>query len=177
VAEGKKHTQTIQIGATAVDESFRSTGSAPVTTTTAVRIDDDFYGWLLDQASALQRLQPDSLDWRNLAEELEAMSRSEEDALESYLVVLLKYLLKCRYQPGKKTSSWEASIENSRERITRLLKRSPSLNSKIDEIFRGAYSLARRKAGAEMRLEKDEWDHYLPLSCEWTLETVLVLLC
>lgn len=101
------------------------------------------------------------------------MGRSEENALESYLVVLLKHLLKCRYQPGKKTSSWEASIENSRERITRLLKRSPSLNSKIEEIFRGAYSLARRKAGAEMRLGKDEWDQNLPLSCEWTLETVL----
>jgi hypothetical protein len=76
---------------------------------------DDFYGWLLDQASALQRLRPDSLDWQNLAEELEAMGRSEENALESYLVVLLKHLLKCRYQPGKITGSWEASIENSRE--------------------------------------------------------------
>ncbi|MBV8054748.1 MAG: DUF29 domain-containing protein [Deltaproteobacteria bacterium] len=139
----------------------------------AVRIDDDFYGWLLDQASALQRARPDSLDWRNLAEELEAMGRSEENALESYLVVLLKHLLKYRYQPSKRTSSWEASIENSRERIARLLKRSPSLKSKIDEIFRAAYSLARRKAGAEMRLEKDEWDQNLPLACEWTLETVL----
>ncbi|MBV8360601.1 MAG: DUF29 domain-containing protein [Deltaproteobacteria bacterium] len=178
MAEGKKQTQTIRIGAMAIDKSFPSTGSAPVTTTTAVQstavqIDDDFYGWLLDQASALQRLRPDSLDWRNLVEELETMGRNEENALESYLVVLLKHLLKCRYQPSKKTSSWEASIENSRERIARLLKRSPSLNSKIDEIFRGAYSLARRKAGAEMRLAKDEWDQHLPSSCEWTLETVL----
>jgi hypothetical protein len=139
----------------------------------SVCIDDDFYGWLRDQAAALQRLRPDSLDWRNLAEELEAMGRSEENTLESYLIVLLKHLLKCRYQSSKKTASWEASIENSRERIARLLKRSPSLKSKIDEIFRAAYSLARRKAGAEMRLGKDEWDRNLPLVCEWNLETIL----
>jgi len=159
-------------------ESFTLASGASATTTAAVqspavRIDDDFYGWLLDQASALQRLQPDSLDWRNLAEELEAMGRSEENALESYLVVLLKHLLKCRYQAGKKTPGWEASIENSRERIARLLKRSPSLKSEIDETFRAAYSLARRKAGAEMRLGKDEWDQHLPQSCEWSLDAVL----
>src|SRR5215469_18677199 len=46
VAEGKKQTQTIQISAMAVDESFSSTGSASVTATNAVqspavRIDDD----------------------------------------------------------------------------------------------------------------------------------------
>jgi hypothetical protein len=153
-------------------------GSPPLTSTAkaqsaVVRIDDDFYGWLLEQAAALQRLRPDSLDWQNLAEELESMGRSEENGLESYLVVLLKHLLKCRCQPSKKTSSWEASVENSRERIARLLKRSPGLKAKIDEIFLGAYSLARRKAGAEMRLTKDEWDCNLPSTCEWTLETVL----
>src|SRR5215472_14077911 len=81
-------------------------------TSPPVLIDDDYYGWLLNQAAALQRSRPDWLDWRNLAEELEGMGRSEENALESYLVVLLKHLLKFRYQPRKKTPSWEASVEN-----------------------------------------------------------------
>ena len=99
--------------------------SVPGTTITAVQsptvpIDDDFYGWLLEQASALRRLRPDLLDWRNLAEELEAMGRSEENALISHLVVLLKQLLKWRYQANKRTGSWEASIENSRDDIDHL---------------------------------------------------------
>src|SRR5437764_4770786 len=95
-----------------------------VESTPVVSIDADFRGWLYDQAALLRRLRPGALDWRNLAEELEAMGRSEENALESYLAVLLKHLLKWRYQPNKRTGNWEASIENSRDRINRLLERS-----------------------------------------------------
>ena len=51
----------------------------------AASIDVDFYAWLHDQASALRRLRPGALDWKNLAEELEAMGRSEESTLESHL--------------------------------------------------------------------------------------------
>jgi uncharacterized protein DUF29 len=133
---------------------------------------DDFYGWLLDQASKLRRSRPDSLDWENLAEELEAMGRSEESALESHLENLLIHLLKWRYQPNKRTGSWEATIENSRERVVRLLDRSPSLKSKIDEAFREAYRTARREAGGQMNLSKREWEGCLPDPCEWNLQTV-----
>jgi hypothetical protein len=38
-----------------------------------------------------------------------------------------------------------------------------------------AYSLARRKAGAKMRLGKDdEWERNLPMACKWPLETILL---
>jgi hypothetical protein len=138
-----------------------------------VRIDDDFYRWLHDQAFTLRRLRPNSLDWQNLAEELETMGRSEESSLESYLVVLLKHLLKWRYQANQRTGSWEASIENARDRIDLLLRRSPSLRSKIDEVFGVAYRLARRKAGAQMGLSKRQWESALPGSSEWPLDKVL----
>jgi hypothetical protein len=140
-----------------------------VTPSPAVVIDDDFYGWLLDQAAALRRLRPKSLDWENLAEELETMGRSEESALESHLESLLVHLLKWRYQPNKRTGSWEASVENSRDRIAQLLRRSPSLKGKIDEAFSQAYRLARREAGGQMGLTKREWERLLPASCEWNL--------
>jgi hypothetical protein len=137
-----------------------------------VRIDDDYYGWLLDQASALRRERPDSLDCDNLAEELEGMARSEESALESHLVVLLKHLLKWRYQSDKRTGSWEASIANSRDQIARLLQKSSSLKSKIDAGLQAAYPLARRKAGAQMGLTKRQWERDLPASCEWGLPEI-----
>jgi hypothetical protein len=135
--------------------------------------DADYAAWLRGQAQALRRTRPEFLDWQNLAEELEGMARNEERALESYLVVLLHHLLKYRYQAGKITGSWEASIENSRERIANLLRRSPSLKSKLDEIFTEAYPLARREAGAEMGLRKRAWERLLPEACEWTLETIV----
>jgi hypothetical protein len=137
----------------------------------AVSIDADFYLWLHDQASTLRRLRPSALDWENLAEELEAMGRSEEDALESHLTNLLVHLLKWQYQPNKRTGSWEASIENSRDHVAKLLRRSPSLKSKIDEAFSAAYVHARREAGGQMGLSKQEWRRRLPDSCEWSLRT------
>src|SRR5271166_2501279 len=98
----------------------------------AVRIDDDFYGWLRDQASALRdRGRALSIDWEPLAEELDAMGRSEESSLQSFLERLLTHLLKYAYQSEKITGSWENSIESSRLRIDILLKRSPSLKNKI----------------------------------------------
>jgi hypothetical protein len=132
----------------------------------------DYYGWIQRNVHAIREGRVQEVDWANIAEELEAMGRSEESALESHLANLLVHLLKWRYQPSKRTGSWEASIENSRDRIVRLLQRSPSLKSKIDEAFHTAYRLARRDAGGEMGLSKREWERVLPLSCEWSLGTI-----
>jgi hypothetical protein len=148
------------------------TTKAPVVRSESTRFNDDFYAWLIDQAATLRRARPPLLDWENLAEELEAMSRSEERRLQRFLVRLVKHLLKWRYQANRQTGSWEASIENSRAQIERQLKECPSLKNKIDELFERAYPLARRKAGAEMGLRKGEWERNLPDTCEWLLATV-----
>jgi hypothetical protein len=138
-----------------------------------MHIDEDFYGWVLAQASALRARGDVPIDWENVAEELEGISRNEENSLQSYLERLLLHLLKYAYQPDKITPSWESSIENSRDRIRLLFKRSPSLKSKIEELFEDAYPLARRQAGAQMRMHKRQWDAHLPKTCPWPLETAL----
>ena len=138
-----------------------------------ISIDDDFYGWILQQASAVRSRGDLPIDWENLAEELEGLGRAEENSLQSYLERLLIHLLKYAYQHQKITSSWESSIEDSRERIQLLFKRSPSLKSKIDEVFADAYPFARRHAGAQMRMSKRQWDAVLPKTSPWPLETVL----
>jgi hypothetical protein len=137
------------------------------------RFESDFYAWLLNQSSLLRDHRHSALDWDNLAEELAAMARSEEDALESQIIRLLKHLLKFRYQAHKVTGSWEASIDDSREQIGRIMLRSPSLKSKLSGLFEAAYPRARRMAGAEMRLRKRDWEKLMPPSCEWPLNTVL----
>ncbi|MGA2411437.1 MAG: DUF29 domain-containing protein [Candidatus Binataceae bacterium] len=155
-------------------KTLASTGVSSHVASSVATIDCDYVAWLLGQAEALRQAEPDFLDWQNLAEELEAMARNEERALESYFVILLSHLLlKYLYQGGKITGSWEATIENSRERIAKLLRRSPSLKSKLEGIFTEAYPMARRGAGAEMGFRKRAWEQRLPQACEWTLETVL----
>ncbi len=166
MAEKKKHAlaEVAEPSATGLRHAFAHT----------VRIDDDFYGWLRDQASALRdRGRALPIDWEPLAEELDAMGRSEESSLQSFLERLLKHLLKYAYQSDKITGSWENSIEGSRLRIEILLKRSPSLKNKIGELFEDAYRLARGEAGAEMGMRKRQWEARLPETCPWPLETVL----
>jgi hypothetical protein len=124
------------------------------------------------QAAVLRAQKDQRIDWDGIAEELEAMSRSDEDGLESFLKRLYKHLLKWAYQPSGISGSWEASIDDSREQIPRRLNRSPSLNSKIDELATSAYRRARSKAGAQMKLRRVEWQNRLPEKCLWSLEQV-----
>jgi len=49
----------------------------------------DFHAWLLNQAASLRDRRHDRIDWESIAEELEAMARSEEHGLESFFEVLL----------------------------------------------------------------------------------------
>lgn len=137
------------------------------------RIEDDFYTWLLDQASQLRRHRYSSLDWNNLAEELEATALSEERGLESQLERLFGHLLKWAYQPDHRSSSWEASIENARDEIKERLRKSPGLQPKIRELAETAYRRARRTAGGDMGLSRQQREENLPDSLPWTVAIVL----
>jgi hypothetical protein len=52
------------------------------------------------------------LDAANLLEEIESMGRSEKQALESSLKLLLMHLLKYRYPPNLRSNSWRFTIRN-----------------------------------------------------------------
>jgi uncharacterized protein DUF29 len=139
----------------------------------AVCKDGDLHRWFLDQAAALRARRYNSVDWERLAEELEAMAKGEERGLASQLQRLLTHLLKCAYQSNRKTGSWEASIENARDEIEDYLQTSPSLRTQLGELATRAYLRARRTAGAQMGLNKRQWEKRLPESCPWSLSDVL----
>jgi hypothetical protein len=138
-----------------------------------VTYDDDYYAWINAQAALLREVKPEWLDWRNLAEEVDDLGRSEQRTLESHLEQLLIHLLKWRYQPRKRGGSWETSILNSRDHIEQLLGDSPSLKTRLDEALEHAYRRARREAGRQMKMDRRQWEAKLPAECEWTLEQVL----
>ena len=68
---------------------------------------------------------------------------------------------------AKRSSSWENSIDESREQIGDVLADSPSLKteSRMRRFVESAYERARRRAGKEMKLEKKEWDELFPATC------------
>ncbi len=136
----------------------------------AVRIDDDFHGWLLDQASALREQRSQALDWSNLAEELDAMARKDRTELRSHSQNLLSHLLKWAYQPSRRTSSWKATIDASRDRIEDLLEESPSLRTELNRLFSESKAYAR--AVRDSVTDTGGQVHF-PSQSPWTLNEAL----
>jgi Domain of unknown function DUF29 len=94
--------------------------------------DRDFYAWTLVQAEALRAKDWQALDLEHLAEEIEALGKSDRRALQSHLRILLLYLLKVAHQRQPRLS-WLRSIRNSREAIELVLGDSPSLRRDLPD--------------------------------------------
>ena len=130
---------------------------------------EDFHAWALQNAQLLREGRLEDIDIDNIAEELEDMGGSKERELESRLGVLLAHLLKWVYQPERRGNSWQATIEEQRRRIERLLRKNPSLKSKLAECFCDAYGDARLIAVRETGFNKNSF----PSDCPFTLVQTL----
>ena len=138
----------------------------------AIQIDQDFHGWLLDQASALRDQRSYSLDWKHLAEELESMAAVERRELRKQLKRLLLHLLKMKYQPEalNRHHSWRTSIRNARDEINDLMKDSPGIfRGEQGEILATAFKRAREQASEGTRLRLDTF----PANNPWSLEEIM----
>ena len=113
----------------------------------------DVYGWANEQAALLRGGQLARADIENIAEEIESLGRSEKSELVNRLSVLLAHLLKWRFQPGLRSTSWELSIEEQRRRIAIHMRGNPSLRSSLLEITDDAYSIALLQAQRQTKLK------------------------
>ncbi len=130
---------------------------------------EDFHAWALQNARLLREGRLAEIDIENIAEELEDMGGSKERELESRLGVLLAHLLKWVYQPERRGNSWESTIEEQRRRVERLLRKNPSLKSKLVENFADAYGDARLIAARETGIHKSKFPETSPFPLEQTL--------
>jgi hypothetical protein len=131
--------------------------------------DTDFYAWTQAQAALIRAAQVDKLDWDHLLEEIEDLAGNARRALQSALRIALLHLLKWRYRPERRSTSWIQSIDEHRARVDDITEESPSLKPQIPELFRRAYSQARRHAARQTRLPLSTF----PEACPWTLADVL----
>jgi hypothetical protein len=121
--------------------------------------DRDFNLWAEEQASALRARQFSSLDYDRLIEEIEDMSKSEKRSLETYLERLIEHILKLKYWKSEykyNCRHWQAEVNNFRNRIQRLLKRSPSLNSYLANIYQDIYQDALESCSLEFDIKNDK---------------------
>ena len=131
--------------------------------------DTDFYLWTQQQAELLRQGLFTELDTAHLVDEIEDMGANSRRAMESYLRNVMLHLLKWRYQPERRGTSWRLSIRDGRHQLTKRVKDSPSLRPKIPDMITDEYSLAREYAAAETGLPLV----IFPDQCPFTVEQLL----
>jgi hypothetical protein len=129
----------------------------------------DPYAWSLEQANFLRMGDIAKLDIEHLIEEIETLSGNDKSAIESYLCNYLMHQLKIKYQPEKRTSSWENTIELSLIKTKRILRKNPSFKRLLNEFLNDAYEDARYEAAKETGLDLKTF----PKDCPWTIEEIL----
>ncbi|NJL83013.1 MAG: DUF29 domain-containing protein [Chloroflexaceae bacterium] len=129
----------------------------------------DFVRWVETTAEQLRTQNYACVDWANLIEEIEDMSRRERKSLKSNLVVILVHLLKWQYQPECRSGSWRGSIREYRRRINDNLQDSSSLIPYLQEIFAECYVNACKQAADETGLLLEIFPCHCPYTAKQSL--------
>ena len=137
--------------------------------TVASLYNTDFHAWAVKQTNFIKKHQIDKLDLAHLQEELEIMGATERRELSNRLAVLLMHLLKWKYQPPRRSVSWELTIKEQRIEVTKHLDSNPSLKAKVNEYIDDVYELATIRAARETKLSEKSF----PVKCEWSIKQVL----
>ncbi len=144
----------------------------------------DHYSWALEQARHLGRRSAESLDWDNLAEEVEDLARRHADALTSYLARILQHFWKLSHWTRMRERNeriWMAEIDAYQERANRLLAKNPGMKASLADIFAGAWSEARlelAKDAAAISIKNRRFAELAdkrayPALSPWTIEQAL----
>ncbi|MBN3898941.1 MAG: DUF29 domain-containing protein [Nostoc sp. NOS(2021)] len=137
--------------------------------------EQDFHAWVEQTAEllrCLRRATPthhwDTLDLEHLVEEVVDLGKSQQRALQSALRLVLSDLLKWKYQPERRSRSWQVTITRERLNIDELLQESPSLRRFLNdaEWINITYQRSRREAMVETGLSEDDFAIGCPFSVD-----------
>ncbi len=131
--------------------------------------EQDFYLWLCKNTELLRQGRVAEIDIENIAEELDAMGKSQHRELVSRLKILFAHLLKWQFEPEHRSGSWKGTIVEQRHQIEQLLEMSPSLKHQIDQKIPKAYDKAVEYASAETGISESVF----PQTCPYALEEAL----
>ena len=135
----------------------------------AVKYEADFEAWLEEQRTLLRQRKFDQLDMKNLLEEIEDLGNSTKNAIVSFIVVIIKHMLKIQYQSDRHGKSWDDSINDARTQVRSLLEDNPSLKNFPQEAIRKAYPRALKEASREMKKDL----YHMNSHCVWTVKEIL----
>ena len=129
----------------------------------------DLHAWTVEQAALLRAGRLSEVDAQHIAQEIEALGRTEKREMVSRLAVLLLHLLKWAYQPERQGKSWRLTVEEQRRQLARHMRDNPSLRAWQDEAMADAYGDAVLRAERETDLPRDVF----PWSCPYSFDQVM----
>ena len=116
------------------------------------RYDHDFYAWTQHQAMVLRTMAvaDNRFDRENLAEEIEALGRSERDAVRNQIRRIIEHLLKLAYSSAQQPRyDWMASIAEARDTLEDQI--SPTLRRDAETMLAKLYEGGRNRAELGLR--------------------------
>ena len=145
--------------------------------TLQLEYEKDIDNWAHQHICLLKARKFDELDIEHLIEELEDMGKSNVRELESRLIILIAHLLKWQFQLETLASqwqefegkSWRKTIIEQRTQILYLLKKVPSLKSKLDNAIIESYSESVMLSVKETQLPAETFPQTCPYSAEQLL--------
>ena len=130
----------------------------PITTSTKQLYDQDYQLWLETTLEQLRKSEYSQVDWENLLEEIEGMTKRDKRALKSLLTRLFEHFLKLAYWETEREynqAGWKGEIQNFRSKIKDLLEDSPSLKQYLAEIIDKSYDTAVKIAKQKMEISSN----------------------
>jgi hypothetical protein len=121
--------------------------------------DRDFALWIQDTVSKLKARNYEDLDWENLIEEVEGLTRKDRRELKNRLITLFEHALKRQYVPlADCYRGWEVTVRRTQSKLRDILKDSPSLRNYFLEIYPNCYEEALENV-------RIEYDAFFPDIC------------
>lgn len=139
-------------------------GAKPLTRPASQLYDEDFVVWAIETARLLRERRFEQIDIEHLAEEVEAMGRSQKHEVRSRLRVLLVHLLKWKHQPRRRSAGWQSTMTTQRTELRDLFEQSPSLRRQVSEALPRVYLDAAKLAAIETGLAADAFPRACPFS-------------
>jgi hypothetical protein len=132
--------------------------------------EQDETAWLEASARLIQEGRFEELDYENLRDFLDAMSKRDRREVESRLAVLLAHILKWTYQPDRRRRSWRATVEVQRHELSLLLQ-SGTLRNHAETELESAYRAGVRQAAADTGIDPNAF----PPQCPYNVQQLLTI--
>ena len=138
----------------------------------------DLVTWADRQAVLLRRMAAgecvnDQVDWQNVAEEIEALGRSDRRELRNRVRTILVHLIKLQTSPASDPrAGWCETVLEQRSIVAELLDDSPSLMPLVEPAITRELPAARAQAAAALAAHR-ETPHADPVAMTFTVDQVL----